>query len=313
MLTFIDAATAGFDADEADAWFVKEFEESTDGVGASADTGDDIVWQTSFSAQNLLFGFDGDDAVEIADHHRIRVRTIGRPQNVMRLANVGDPVAHGLVDSLLERALAGLDAPDLGAHETHAVYVEGLAFHVYRAHVDDALQAKAGADSSGSGAMLAGAGLSDDALLPHTDGEQSLADDIIDLMGPSVEHVLALKVDSGSAGVFGQRLGKGEPSRATGVIAQHVREGLLEGRIATGFIVGLGQVQQRRHQSLWHVHPAELTETAAGVRDAEAWFGGRDEAGRRHGRDVLHKAGTSPKGKRQGLLTAFLAPGRPEA
>ena len=229
----------------------------------------------------------------------------------MCLADVGDPVAHGLVDG--QRALAGFDAPDLGAHEAHAVDVERLALHVGRAHVDDALQAKAGADGGGGGAMLSGAGLGDDALLAHADGEQGLANDVIDLMSASVEHVLTFQVDAGAAGVFGQRLGKIEPGRTAGVVAEHIREGLLIGGITTGFVIGLGQVQQRRHECLRDVHPAELAETAAGVRDAEARFGGRDEAGGRHGGDVLHKAGTSHKGKRQGLLTAFLAPARPEA
>jgi hypothetical protein len=231
----------------------------------------------------------------------------------MRLADIGDPVAHGLVDGLFERALAGFDAADLGAHEAHAVDVERLAFHIGRSHVDDALKAEAGADGGGGGTMLPGAGLGDDALLAHADGEQRLADDVIDLMGTGVEHVLTLKVDAGAAGVLGEGLGEIESSRTAGIVAEHVREGLLEGGITTGFVVGLGQVQQGGHQGLRDVHTAELTETAAGVRHAEARFGGRDEAGGRHGGDVLHKAGTSDKGKRQGLLTAFLAPARPEA
>ena len=122
----------------------------------------------------------------------------------MSLADIGNPVTHGLVDGLFKRALTGFDAANLGAHEAHAVDVERLAFHVGRAHVDDALEAKAGADGGSGGTMLPGASLGDDALLAHADGEQSLTDDIIDLMGPGVEHVLAFKVDAGAAGVLGQ-------------------------------------------------------------------------------------------------------------
>ena len=75
-----DTPAAGFDADETNAGFVQEFEEGSDGVGAAADAGNDGVRETAFGAQDLLLGLDRDDAMEIADHHRIRVRAIGRAQ-----------------------------------------------------------------------------------------------------------------------------------------------------------------------------------------------------------------------------------------
>ena len=201
----------------------------------------------------------------------------------MRLADIGDPITHGLVDGLLERALAGFDAADFGAHEAHTVDVQSLALHVGRAHVDDALEAETGADRRGRGTVLAGAGLGDDALLAHADGEQRLADDVVDLVGAGVEHVLAFEVDAGAADMLGQRLGVVKSRGASGVIPEHVSILLLEDGIATGLVIGLGQVQERGHQRLRDIHSAELTETAAGVRHAEARFGGRDEAGGRHG------------------------------
>ena len=131
--------------------------------------------------------------------------------------------------------------------------------------------------------MLAGAGLGDDAFLTHADGQEGLTDHVVDLVGPGMEHVLAFEVDAGAADVLGQRLGIIKTGRAAGVIPEHVGEGLLVGWVATGLVVGLGQVQERGHQRLGDVHSAELTEAAAGVRYAEARFGGRDEAGGRHG------------------------------
>ena len=201
----------------------------------------------------------------------------------MGFADVGDPVAHRLVDGLLQRALAGLDAADLGPHQAHSVDVQGLAFHVGRAHVDDALEPEARADRGGGGAVLAGAGLGDDALLAHAAGEERLADDVVDLVGSGVEHVLALEVDAGAAAMLGQRLGEIEAGRTAGVVAQHVGVLLLERRVAAGFVVGLGQVQQRGHQRLRDVETAEAAEAAPGVRHLEARLGGRDEAGGRHG------------------------------
>ena len=48
-----------------------------------------------------------DDGLEIAHHHRVRMRAQHRAQQVVRGAHVGGPVAHGLVDRVLQRARAG--------------------------------------------------------------------------------------------------------------------------------------------------------------------------------------------------------------
>ncbi len=43
--------------------------------------------------------------------------------------------------------------------------------------------------------MLAGARLGDDALLAHAQGQQTLADGVVDLVGAGVQQVFALEVD----------------------------------------------------------------------------------------------------------------------
>ena len=72
-------------------------------------------------------------------------------------------------------------APDLhgahlGAEHLHAEDVRLLPLDVDRAHVDDAGQAEARAGGGGGDAVLAGAGLGDDARLAHAPREQDLAD-----------------------------------------------------------------------------------------------------------------------------------------
>ena len=112
------------------------------------------------------------------------------------VADVGDPVAHGVVDGVLEGGGAGANASDFGPEQAHAVDVELLAAHVFLAHVDDAVEAEEGADGGGGDAVLARAGLCDDALLAHAAGEEALAEGVVDLVGPGVEEVFALEVDS---------------------------------------------------------------------------------------------------------------------
>ena len=44
-----------------------------------------------------------DDRLELADHQRVGMRTEHRAEQVIRLGDVGDPVAHRLVDGVLQR------------------------------------------------------------------------------------------------------------------------------------------------------------------------------------------------------------------
>ena len=115
--------------------------------------------------------------------------------DVEGVVDVGHPVAHGLVEGILERPRAGLDRHDVGAQQLHAIDVGGLAPDVLAAHVDHALQAEARRHGGGGHAMLAGAGLGDDARLAHAPGEQRLADAVVDLVGAGVVEVFALEVD----------------------------------------------------------------------------------------------------------------------
>ncbi len=55
--------------------------------------------------------------------------------------------------------------------------------------------------------MLAGTGLSDDALLAHACGQQCLADGVVDLVRTGVVQVLALEQDLRAADVIAQALG----------------------------------------------------------------------------------------------------------
>ena len=73
---------------------------------------------------------------------------------------------------------------DLGAQQFHAENVGLLPLHVGRAHEDLARQTEARAHGGGRDAVLAGAGLGNDALLAHALGEQDLAEAVVDLVAP---------------------------------------------------------------------------------------------------------------------------------
>jgi hypothetical protein len=174
---------------------VEERVEQTDGVGAAADAGDDGVGQGAGLVEHLGPRLDADDALELADEPRVRGRADDAAEHVEGAGGVGDPVAQGLVDGGAQRGVAAGDRPDLGAQELHAADVRRLALDVDGAHVHHARQADLGGRGGRGDAVLAGAGLGDDAPGAHPLGEQALAERVVDLVGAGVGEVFALEPD----------------------------------------------------------------------------------------------------------------------
>jgi hypothetical protein len=140
----------------------------------------------------------------------------------MGAPDIGDPIAHRLVDGFLEGPLAGLDGAHLRSHEPHPEHVERLPFHVDRTHVDDALKPEFGAHGGRGHAVLPRARLGDDSLLPHPTRKERLADRIVDLVGTRVQQVLALEVDLRAAAVPRQALREIQGGRPPGKLGQMV-------------------------------------------------------------------------------------------
>src|SRR6185369_13268302 len=92
--------SARLDAGHLHSRVFEKFIKQADRVAAAADAGDEFIREPALARENLLLRLLADDAVKIAHHHRVRVGTVGRAQDVMRAADVSHPVAHGLVDGL---------------------------------------------------------------------------------------------------------------------------------------------------------------------------------------------------------------------
>ena len=171
----LDAVAGRLETDQAHARIVDERVEDADRVGPAADAGGDRVGQPARLVQDLRARLQSDDALEITDHRRERMRAGSGAEAVVRVVGVGHPVAERLVDGVLQRLRTGLDRDDLGAEQPHPRDVQCLPGGVDRAHVDHALEAEQRACGRGGHPVLARAGLGDHPRLAHLPGQQRLA------------------------------------------------------------------------------------------------------------------------------------------
>jgi len=123
----------------------------------AADAGEKMRGQALFRRRGFAHGFAADHALKIANHRGIGMARPGRSREIVRGADVGDPIAHGFVDGILSVPAAGIDTDDLRAEHAHTRDVEGLARHVFRAHVDGRIQGEMRGDGGGSDSVLASA------------------------------------------------------------------------------------------------------------------------------------------------------------
>ena len=256
---------------EPDARLADEARQQPDRVRATADARQGEIGQSTLGSPELDRRLVADAPLQVADDRRVRVRAHRRAEHVVRRFDIRHPVAHRLVDRVLERRRAGRDGAHLRAERMHAQHVRLLALDVLGAHVHDAGQAEQGAGGGRRDAVLAGAGLGDHSGLAEAAREQRLAERVIDLVGAGVGEVLTLEVEAEARrdGAAGGRCGGeiqdplGEPIGAIerGGPACEATKQLAqlgpETRVVTKRGVCQLQLLEGRHQGLGHIPPAE--------------------------------------------------------
>ncbi len=164
------------------------------------------------------------------------------------LSDVRHPVAECLVDGVLEGLRTVGDRDDGGPEQLHPGHVQGLAAAVLGAHVDDAFEAEQRGGGGAGHAVLAGAGLGDDAGLAHALGQERLAQHVVDLVRAGVVQVFALEEDPDSPGVLGETLGLGQERGPAGVVLVQVGDLRGELGIGLGLLEGVLELVQGRDQ-----------------------------------------------------------------
>ena len=247
--------------------------EQPDGVGAAAHARGDDVGIAPEQLAALLPRLVADHPVQLAHHPGVRVGPHHRAEEVVARLDRGHPVAHRLVDGVLQRAAARRRRSHLGAEQAHAEHVERLALHVDLAHVDDALEAEERGGGGGGHAVLAGAGLGDDALLAHARGQQRLPQHVVDLVRAGVVEVLPLEQQR-AAELGREPLGLVEERRAAGVVPEQAVELRPEGRVRPRLAERLVELGAGHHERLGDVPPAEVAEATGGAGVTHHRLGG---------------------------------------
>ena len=138
--------------------------EGANGVRAPADAGDDRVRQRAALGQYLCARLTANDGLQLAHQIRIRMRADGRAHQVIGLQRIRHPGAQRLVDRRPQRAVTAGHGNELRTEQPHAPDIGCLPFHVDLAHVHRAREPQPGARRRARHAVLARAGLRDDAF-----------------------------------------------------------------------------------------------------------------------------------------------------
>ena len=174
------------DPDEPRRGFADEARHEADRVRAAADARDRDIREPALDRADLLRGLVADDPLEVAHERGERMRTDSRPEDVVGRRDVRDPVAHRLVDGVLQGGRPRRHLADLGAERAHPQHVRRLAADVLSTHVHDAFEVEERAGGRRRDAVLACPGLGDDPSLAEAAGQERLAEGVVDLVGTGV-------------------------------------------------------------------------------------------------------------------------------
>ncbi|CAB4921308.1 unannotated protein [freshwater metagenome] len=178
----------------------------------------------------------------------------------MSAVNSRNPIAHGLIDGILERLAPRSHWNDFGPKESHTHNIEGLSSGVFLAHVNRAVEAHHRCCRRRRDAVLAGARLGNHALLAHSKGQQRLTKNIVDLVRSGVIEIFALEQHAGTAAQLREPSRVCQRTGSTSNGALQTLQFLGEFRVNKSRLECCIKFVEGRHQGLWHKSAAVISE-----------------------------------------------------
>src|SRR5882762_11414753 len=117
-------------------------------------------------------------------------------------------------------------------------------------------------DGGGGDAVLACACFRDDARLFHLQGEDALADGVVDFVRAGVEKVFAFEIDARAAEMFCETFGELKRRGTARKIFEEIVEASLEDGIGFGLFVDALEFKERNHERFGDVAAAVRAEAS---------------------------------------------------
>src|SRR5919201_2383846 len=118
VLSQFPTTATSFDPDELHVALGDKLLENSNCVGSSANTRNDGRRKAVLGSQNLDTCLLADYGLKIADHGWVGMCAEHTAEQIMCRTDVGNPVAHGFIDGVLQRARARLYAVSLRATQS---------------------------------------------------------------------------------------------------------------------------------------------------------------------------------------------------
>ena len=199
-----------------------------------------------------------DYGLEVAHHHRVRVRACHGADHIEGFMNGCDPVTHRLVHGIFKRCCAGGNRSHGSPEQLHPEHVLCLTMGVFFPHEYFAAHSEQGCNRSCRHAMHAGAGFGYDPGFSHPPGQESLTDSVVYFMRPGMIQIFALQINACATTLICQFFGKIERIGTTNVLAQIICKFLFKFLVIAVMLISLLQFQQSGHECFRDITPAVL-------------------------------------------------------
>ena len=191
------------------------------------------------------------------------MRARHRADDVESIFNIGNPVAHGFIERVLQRPGTRLDWHHRRTQQLHPIDIGSLAFYILGTHVNHAFHPVARGYRGAGNAMLARPGLSNYAWFTHALGQQRLADGVVDFVRTSVIQVFTLQQNLCPPQKCRPSLCMVNGGGAPRVMFQLIGEFRLKIGITAIVLILAAQFLQRRDQRFSYKYPAIRAKMAA--------------------------------------------------
>src|SRR6056297_1592074 len=236
---------------------IQESLEESDRIGSASYAGINAIGKFSFLLQDLFAGFPAYDALKIAHHVGIGMRSYLGAQAVEGFGMFYE-VAQGSIHRI-GQGLGTLGSRNyLCTEKFHTAYIGSLAFDIDGTHEDLTLDTEKSCGGCGGNTVLTSSRFGNHLFGSHAFGQKELSDRIVDLMGPGMIQIFPFEVDL-AAHLPGESFGVKQRGGSAYIFLQVVDEIPFKIGIILVFKKVLCQSVQIGFQNRGYESPSKLT------------------------------------------------------